>query len=246
MDIKNTYLGYTDNMSPMQKARAENTLDKLIRSDGKVMTQKEWIIHELKKGSKPHIEHNYSYYSHKTGQKTKPKDDYRLITSNDTFYQITKTEYEFAQYILENDLTDEAKINEYITVERNRNEENNRLKAEQEKVREEKRRAELEFETWLQNKANEYNNSKKLELAKTIFFEDHGRYNEQYLAKLLVLIENIDNSKCRTKLKEILHTHNKTSKKIFYSVTGIKLPNTDKGTMEILDKITVNDYQIAI
>lgn len=132
MDLKNTYLGFTDNMNPMQKARAEKTLDKLIRSNGKIMTQKEWVIGKVLENHTPAIEENYTTWNKRTGEVTKPKTDYRLVCPDNTFYQITKTEYEFAQYILENDLTDETKINEYVTIERNRIEENNRLKAEQE------------------------------------------------------------------------------------------------------------------
>ena len=40
-----------------------------------------------------------------------------------------------------------------------------------------------------------------------------------------------------------MYSHNKTSKKVFYHVTGIKLPSTDKGTMEILNGLTLSSYQ---
>lgn len=125
MDLKNTYLGFTSNMNPMQKARAEKKLDELVRFNGQYITVKEFILYELQKGSKPYVEHNYSYWSNKTGQMTKPKDDYRLITGDNTYYTISKFEHDFACYLLENGFLDETKINEYISDER-------RIKEEQE------------------------------------------------------------------------------------------------------------------
>jgi len=247
MNIKDTYLGFTDNLKPMQKVRAEKTLDNLIRCNGNVITNKEFILIKLQEGLIPGIEENYSYYSSKLGYNTKPKTDYRLKDQDGSFYHITKTEYNYALYLLDNNLIDMQRVEEFIVVENNRllqmaQDEFNHKQQEKER-KENLEREKQKFDNWLTKQAENYNNNKKLDIAKSVFLDIQGQYNELMLCKLLVLIKNIENQMCKDKLKSWLHTHNTTSKKVFYHMTGIKLPPTDKGTMPLLDSLSTADFQ---
>jgi len=247
INIKDTYLGFIDNLKPMQKVRVEKTLDNLIRCNGNVITNKEFILIKLQEGLTPGIEEDYSYYSRKLQGDTKPKTDYRLKDQDGSFYHITKTEYNYALYLLENNFLDEQIVKEFIIAENNRllqvaQDELNHKQQEKER-KENLEREKQEFDNWLTEQAENYNNNDKLDIAKSIFLDTQGQYNELMLCKLLVLIENIDNPMCKDMLKSWLHTHNTTSKKVFYHMTGIKLPLTDKGTMPLLDNLSTADFQ---
>ncbi len=76
MDLTYTYLGFTDNMKPMEKARAEKLLDKKTRYNGVVLTHKQFVVDQIIEGSIPTFEENVSHYSNKIGSNTKPKDEY--------------------------------------------------------------------------------------------------------------------------------------------------------------------------
>ena len=246
-NIKDTYLGFTDNLKPMQKVRAEKTLDNLIRHNGNVITNKEFILIKLQEGLKPRIEEDYSYYSRKLQGDTKPKTDYRLKDQDGSFYHITKTEYDYANYLLENNFLDEQKVKEFVVAENNRllqiaQDELNHKQQEKER-KETLEREKQEFDNWLNEQAENYNNNDKFDITKSIFLDVQGQYNELMLCKFLVLIENIDNPMCKDMLKSWLHTHNTTSKKVFYHMTGIKLPSTDKGAMPLLDNLSTTNFQ---
>ena len=123
--IKNTYLGFTVSRTPMQKAKIENVLDSLIRSNGITMTQKEWIYSKLLSGAYPAIEENYSYYTSRTNSMTKPKTLYKIewteINHNgntDTVYnEVSKTLYDFACHIVNNNLLDPTILEQFLTQE---------------------------------------------------------------------------------------------------------------------------------
>jgi len=247
MNIKDTYLGFTDNLKPMQKVRTKKTLDNLIRCNGNVITNKEFIFIKLQEGLIPCIEEDYSYYSSKLRCETKPKTDYRLKDQDGSFYHITKTEYNYALYLLTNSFLDEQRVKEFIIAEQNQllqvaQDEFDQKQQEKER-KETLERQKQEFNNWLNEQTKNYNNNDKLDIAKSIFLDTQGQYNKLMLCKLLVLIENIENLMCRDMLKSWLHNHNTTSKKVFYHVTGIKLPSTDKGTMSLLDSLSTTDYQ---
>jgi len=247
INIKDTYLGFTDNLKPMQKVRAEKTLDNLIRCNGNVITNKEFILIKLQEGLIPSIEEDYSYYSSKLRCDTKPRTDYRLKDQDGSFYHITKTEYDYANYLLENNFLDEQKVKEFIVAENNRllqiaQDEFNQRQQEKEH-KETLEREKQEYDNWLTEQAENYNNNDKLDIAKSIFLDTQGQYNELMLCKFLVLIENIDNPMCKDMLKSWLHTNNPISKKVFYHMTCIKLPSTDKETIPLLNSLSTADYQ---
>jgi len=247
INIEDTYLGFTDNLKPMQKVRAEKTLDNLIRHNGNIITNKEFILIKLQEGLIPGIEEDCSYYSRKLQGETKPKTDYRLKDQDGSFYHITKTEYNYALYLLGNNFLNEQKVKEFIVAENNRllqsaQDEFNQKQQEKER-KETLERQKQEFDNWLTEQAKNYNNNNKLDIAKIIIVDVQGQYNELMLCEFIVLIENIDNPICKDMLKSWLHTHNTTSKKVFYHITGIKLPSTDKGTMPLLDSLSKENFQ---
>jgi hypothetical protein len=130
MTIKNTYFGFTDSLSNLQRGKVEKSLDQLYRFNGKVVTEKERILLIIKEGFTPDYEENYSYYSRKTEAMTKPKTLYKLSGEN-SFYEINKTLYNFALYLIENNFTDDTVASNYIQREAE-------LKAEAERLEREK------------------------------------------------------------------------------------------------------------
>jgi hypothetical protein len=135
MNISNTYLGYTDNIKPMQKAKIENTLNNLIRDSGKVMSEKEWVYKKLQSGYTPIVENDVSHYSRKLGDYTKPKTEYAL-SNGDYSSTINKTLYDYACYIVSNGFLNTEKAISYITAEEQANRE--KAEAEADKIAAEK------------------------------------------------------------------------------------------------------------
>lgn len=253
MKLTNTYLGFTRNFTPMQKTKVETLLDKYIRSEGIIYTNKDFILTRLQEGYSPVMQENYSYYSSKLQDYTKSKTRYTLQLKEEkttSLYEIEKTLYNFALYLQENNLLNEENINRVITQEVTEAEAERKAIEEKElKERQEKERQEQEqknFENWIDREVETFQDIEKFSLAKNIFLSELNQYNEYSLKKFIVLIYNIDNPKCREELVSWLHVGNKTSKKVFYHLTGIKLPTTDKETKEILRNTILNDFTGSI
>lgn len=251
--LEGTYLGFTDDMKPMHKARIEKTLDKLIRYNGDIITRKEFVLSMLKQGGILDIEEDYIKWNNKNRCYTNPKTLYKIeykIMDNEkpvkVYSEITKTEYDFGNYLIENNLILDEKIQDYITAEKQRKHEINLKQIEKEaKEAEKQKQMELEyqqFEDWLNNQAENYPKNEKYNILREIFLSEIGYLSDNQII-LLVLIDNIDDYKCKRRLKDWLHRGNRVSKKAFYHITGIKLPVTDKGTYEILNNISINDYK---
>jgi hypothetical protein len=247
--VKNI-LGYGNELSEMRKAKLINTLDKQYRYDGVILHRYEFIINRIVEGLKLELEENYSYYSSKIDGYTKPKTLYKLKSEDDSYYEIIKIEYDFATWLINNDITTIEKVRELEALEDNKIKNIKALEAEkaeneyQEKLRKEKE--ENDFKIWIESEWKLYSNSENLETAKLIYIDMFGDYPERSCKMILTLIDNIDNDKCKNKLIEWLGTHNSASRKVFYHITGIKLPNTNKGTEDILKYISSNDFKESI
>ncbi len=138
MNLKNTYFGFTNNKKPMQVAKIKNTLDKLWRFDGEVMSMKEYVFIKLQEGSKPNFEENYSYYSRRLDDYTKPKTLYKIQHDDNTYTEVTKTAYNYALHLINNDLLNEEKAQLFIDNEKVEKEQKERLEQERaQKEREE-------------------------------------------------------------------------------------------------------------
>jgi hypothetical protein len=230
----------------MQKARTEAALDKLVRSDGVLYTKKDFIFHLLLTGYAPIEKLNEHRYARNSGEKLDPKLEYRM-QDNDvhSFYVITKTEYDFARYLTTNALTSDEAAKRFMDAEQERLLNEQREREAQEQMRLEQKQSEkLEkeaFSAWLSEQASSYSNTERLKLMEAVFLGVAGLTNPR--ADLLVLIENLDNPRCKAKLISWLHMGNKASRKTFECVTGLKLPKTAKATAEYLSLLSVSDYR---
>lgn len=162
MNLKNTYFGFTNNLKPLQRGKQEKSLDIMKRFDSGIMTEKEHIFYRLQEGYKPDIEENYSYYSPRIDGYTKPKTLYKLEKES-SFYELNKTLYNYAIYLLENDFINTEKANTYITNELKEKEEMEHL--EQEQIKKEQEEKERKQET--ERKQAEEIRQKKIEVWRT-------------------------------------------------------------------------------
>lgn len=249
--LNNSFLGFTNKLSPIQKSRVETCLNKLIRSEGIIYTNKDFTLTRLQEGYTLTIEENETHYSRKLDGYTKPRTLYHmeLREENGKFnssYTIEKTLYNFGLYLQENDLVNQGNINTYIALETAKIKaelkaiEDQELKEKQDKELQEEKKQ--EFKNWLSLEAAKYSNVEKIALSKEIWLGELNEYHESYVNPLLVLIDNINDPLCREALKNRLHSGNTTSKKVFSCITGVILPRTDKGTYEILETINKEDY----
>jgi hypothetical protein len=249
----NTYFGYTDTMQPMKKVRIQNTLDKKYRYSDGVMTCKEHLYKLLQVGSTLKMLEDYSYYSSKTQAMTKPKTEYQIhfiIQDNGkdiaVYNSITKTEYDYCNYIIANGFIDSTKVDQFIIDEQNRIKAEQEAQANTERLQQETEQREIkeqeQFKIWLAEQAAQYNNTAKIELQKQIWLNLIGNYGSHAI-ELLVLIDNMDKPRCKAELKQWLHLHNKASLKTFEYITGIKLGSTEKEICAILDSVTQDDFK---
>ena len=245
-----TLVGYTQNLAPMKKAKVEKTLLKLIRYKGEVMNTSEFVAKKIIEGSTPEYEENYSYYSRRLDGYTKPKTLYKLDNNNNRYNEITKTEYDFALWLIDNNITtvgayEDAKKQEeerLLNIEKQLQEE----EEEKRRIQKELEQKESDFKVWLNEKYEKYDNEKNIALAKKIYLEYLGQSNDNGTIKLLTLIDNIDNDSCKNKLTRWLHNDNKASIKVFECITGLKLPKTYKERVEFLQMTFKKDYKESI
>jgi hypothetical protein len=247
--VKNM-LGYGKELNEMRKAKLNKTLDKYYRYNGSILHSYEFIINRILESARLEIQENYSYYSAKLEGYTKPKTLYKLVDEDSSYSEVSKTEYDFAEWLVNNNIVTPEKIREFELIEDNRSKEIERLEAErvekelQEKLR--KEQEEKEFIEWFNNSYINYDNAERIELAKTIYENEIEQSNIDLCKKVLFLIENIDNKGCRKDLMSRLRNHNPASRKVFYHVTGIRLPQTDKATIELLQNISIKDFKSSI
>jgi hypothetical protein len=92
--------------NPMQHARAKKVLNKIIKFKGDYITRKEFIKKLLKEGYRPKIIDKMVTTSKKIKGERKEIVKYNvpIMDSDDTFYTVTKTEYNYALYLIENEL----------------------------------------------------------------------------------------------------------------------------------------------
>jgi len=103
-EYNNTY-GFTDNLTPMQKGKILKTLNKsfnyyengIFKTNS---TRKDFIKAMLEEGYKLEHKTNLKYYTKKGELKIKA-NEYRLVSPDNSFFEITKTEYDYAVYLKE-------------------------------------------------------------------------------------------------------------------------------------------------
>jgi hypothetical protein len=90
--LKYDLCGYTDNMPNIKAEKIANVLNKRVSINGKSMTRKEFICMAA-------AENGQFFEKQYTGDKSITYGVYDWIEKN-TFYKITKTEYDFGMYLL--------------------------------------------------------------------------------------------------------------------------------------------------
>lgn len=99
---KAKYLGWVDNMTPLRFGKISAVMNVRIREDGKVVTRRQFIINKINDGWVPRKKEGVtSWYGSKWQPKeSKPRTEYQLYKNN-LAYKISKTEYDFAVYLAE-------------------------------------------------------------------------------------------------------------------------------------------------
>lgn len=246
VNLKNSFLGFAEDKKPMQKAKIENSLGVLLRCDGVVMSRKEFVFSRLLDDYNPFYRENDSRYHQRTGEPLDSKIEYCLRNTDGFSYQISKTEYDFAQYLIEKELVSVEAAEAFICAENERIHSEQMMREAEEKQRldaaDKERIAKENYKIWLATQTELYDDQKKIQLQRDIFLHITGTYYPR-AKELLVLIDNIDYPICRNELIKRLWYANAASKKTFEHITGIKLPQTDKATKDILSRISSMDYK---
>lgn len=99
--VKAKYFGWADTMTPVRFGKARAKLEGLIRSDGKIMQLREFIVSLVKDGWTPEKDEGVTtwYGSRWDRKESKPKTVYKLCKNN-LCYTVSKTEYDFALYLV--------------------------------------------------------------------------------------------------------------------------------------------------
>ena len=257
--MKYNFYNFTANIPAMKAGKIEKTLSKQIRipEENKIYSKADFIAKSIIEGCYLDMDDNYITYNRRTGENTKPKTIYQLVCKNNdpeisskTYYIINKTEFDLANYLIENNITTEAAAEALKQAERNRlveAEETAKREEEAKRQREQKAKDEKEaFESWLNEEATNYNNMERINILEKIFLHYAGGFGGNSI-KVLVLIDNFDNPLCKNELLNWLGYYNKASRKTFEIFTGIKLPKTDKETRLLFEGLTsanFNSYDI--
>lgn len=251
--FKNSLLGFEKTLTPMQAGRAEKTLHKLYNyEDFGILSEKEYIYRRItESGAKPNKEEGYQYIK-RNRELSKPKTLYMIAysksyhagESHSVFNEISKTGYDFASYVINNNLQNLDGLEAYLKneigaiqeAERKEEEEKEQVRKQAQREKEQSKK----FNEWIDSQVENFENDDMLITACKVF---NSKMPEGFIfaddpvqvKKLIVLIDNIDHPRALQALKERLHSHNKGSKAVFSYVTGEALPSTDKGTFSILD-----------
>ena len=148
-------------------------------------------------------------------------------------FKFNKMIISFCHYLLENFKSVEE-CNAYAEEEEKQADELARIEAEKEKYirwfSERYRRARILYE------CHEYDS--QIDFVVEKFFPDQvGELHWYTIPSMLLELNGENKEYARRALKDRLHRGNPCSKKIFTALTGIQLPDTNKGTFEIIDKL---------
>ena len=177
------------------------------------------------------------------------KKEYRIMFPNHTMVQLNKTQYDFAVYLKENGFQDDAKAEAFYDQQQAEAIERAKKEKADEQAAAEKRIAyniaKHEFEEKLQKWIDETESSNPYAVAVAMKTATDSGYN--YNVRLLRVLALMKHSEYmqesetasqiyRNAIRESLYMGNKTSRKLFQVYSGLKLPNTEKGTTEVLER----------
>ena len=101
---KAKYLGWVDDMTPLRFGQVSALMDTSIRVDGKITTRREFIINCIKDGWVPQKKDGVTSWYKRGGEykESNPRTEYELHKEGFVYvYKISKTEYDFAVYLVE-------------------------------------------------------------------------------------------------------------------------------------------------
>jgi len=247
------YYNFTAQFPAVKKSKMEKSLDKRIRYNDKIYSLLDWIALKLQEGCIPEIEEGATHFYMKGGKwgeatETKPETIYKLVYEN-SYNKLSKTEYDFALYLYNNNITtaeaaEALKQAETDRIIKDKAEAETKEKADREAAEQAIKDSD-DFKAWLKSEAENYNDNQKLEILKQTYLHYYGYVPSINSIKILVMIDNFDNERCKAELISWLHHDSKASKKAFEIITGIKLHDTDKKTREILNSITSKDFNFS-
>ena len=157
-------------------------------------------------------------------------------------FRLNKMIISFCHYLLENFKSVEE-CNAYAEEEAKQADELARIEAEKEKYirwfSERYRRARILYE------CHEYDS--QIDFVVEKFFPDQvGELHWYTIPSMLLELNGENKEYARRALKDRLHRGNPCSKKIFTALTGIQLPDTNKGTFEIIDKLVFDGEKFFV
>lgn len=247
MNINNTYLGFTDNKKPMQAARIEKSLDMLWRMENGVFSRKQIVYDYLLNGYRPSIEENYTYYSARLDDYTKPKTLYKLEDDNG-YLEINKTLYDFANYILEKDFLNKEKVSKFIQNEIAEKEEQERLeqeKLERKRKEEEEKRQQEELESKERARMiNEKYSKLGREFINRLGYDPIKKILDKYLPEFYKIVEEQDNVKLTQDKKEKFYNERYDSLLYTLGHNGLCI-DMMKGYAEDYERDYFNRYELA-
>ena len=256
-------LGYIPKDSTIAQKKIVTTLRKeyFYKRFNMPLSRSQFIIMCVRDGSYPRKsttsdDKEVYYMQHATINKDNKNglagwlEDYKEISEKNPTgvkTEITKTEYNFALYLVDANLCSresiEAKIKEELAEEKRetaRLEAERLLREESEKLAKESERA---FKLWLQDAVFKYKDFDKLQVVKNIFLKKLNNYDPRFARETCVLIDNFDNPLCKAELISRLHIHNKASRLCFEYITGLNLPSTQTGTDKFLKGVTKASFK---
>ena len=157
-------------------------------------------------------------------------------------FRLNKMIISFCHYLLENFKSVEE-CNAYAEEEAKQADELARIEAEKEKYirwfSERYHRARILYE------CHEYDS--QIDFVVEKFFPDQvGELHWYTIPSMLLELNGENKEYARRALKDRLHRGNPCSKKIFTALTGIQLPDTNKGTFEIIDKLVFDGEKFFV
>lgn len=156
-------------------------------------------------------------------------------------FRLNKTIISFCRYLLENFKSVEE-CNAYAEEEAKQADELARIEAEEEAKREAEKEKYIRWFSERYRRArilyecHEYDS--QIDFVVEKFFPDQvGELHWYTIPSMLLELNGENKEYARRALKDRLHRGNPCSKKIFTALTGIQLPDTNKCTFEIIDKL---------
>jgi len=102
---------YLENLLPLQRGKTAKVLDALVKTDGfGCLTRGDFVMQAVKKGYIPYCLRNVTVGFKKVNMELIPtikKRIYILKAPEGTFIEVTKTEYDLAEYLSAPEITDE-------------------------------------------------------------------------------------------------------------------------------------------